>query len=271
MRARSTSMKDYEQSHRRKVIVITGAAELANSITEPAFAKNIQKFYEAFSIPADSFARAIDFAMRQSDDVDVTKFCSASRVRSFNAQISHLEVLYWHIMGLSRRSFLKTTAPLLATPAIVQAEAETYLTQQQEFNMEIKRVGSRPSGKGPADWFTGTVRIDPLFQVNAPARAAGASVTFEPSARTAWHTHPLGQTLIVTAGCGWAQREGGPVEEIQPWRCDLVSARHEALAWRGADHRHDAHRDSRSTRRQGRRVDGEGQRRTISQVISASE
>jgi quercetin dioxygenase-like cupin family protein len=82
--------------------------------------------------------------------------------------------------------------------------------------MAIKRIGSQPSSQGPADWFTGTVRIDPLFQANAPARAAGASVTFEPGARTAWHTHPLGQTLIVTAGCGWAQREGGPIEEIHP-------------------------------------------------------
>jgi quercetin dioxygenase-like cupin family protein len=82
--------------------------------------------------------------------------------------------------------------------------------------MEITRVGSRPSVKGPADWFTGTARIDPLLQPHAPARAAGAYVTFEPGARTAWHTHPLGQTLIVTAGCGWVQREGGPVEEIYP-------------------------------------------------------
>ena len=82
--------------------------------------------------------------------------------------------------------------------------------------MEIARVGSQPPTKGPADWFTGAVRIDPLFQTKTPARAAGASVTFEPGARTAWHTHPLGQTLIVTAGVGWAQREGGPVEEIRP-------------------------------------------------------
>lgn len=81
--------------------------------------------------------------------------------------------------------------------------------------MEIKRSGSQPSSKGPAEWFTGTVRIDPLFQANEPARAAGASVTFEPGARTAWHTHPLGQTLIVTAGCGLAQREGQPIEEIR--------------------------------------------------------
>src|ERR1041385_8645771 len=82
--------------------------------------------------------------------------------------------------------------------------------------MEIKRAGSQPSDKGPADWFTGTVRIDPLFQAPDPAFVQGASVTFEPEARTAWHTHPLGQTLIVTAGCGRAQRWGGPIEGIRP-------------------------------------------------------
>src|ERR1700722_1992930 len=82
--------------------------------------------------------------------------------------------------------------------------------------MEIKRAGSQPSGKGPTEWFTGVVRIDPLFPVTAPARAAGNAVTFEPGARTAWHTHPLGQILIITMGCGRAQREGGPIEEIRP-------------------------------------------------------
>ena len=83
--------------------------------------------------------------------------------------------------------------------------------------MDIKRNGSRPSAKGPADWFTGTVRIDPLLQApEPPARITGALVTFEPGARTAWHTHPLGQTLVVTAGLGWVQREGGLVEEIRP-------------------------------------------------------
>ncbi len=82
--------------------------------------------------------------------------------------------------------------------------------------MDIKRVGSQPSNKGPADWFTGTVRIDPLFAAEDPGRVTGASVTFEPGARTAWHTHPLGQTLIVTAGFGRVQREGGPIEEIRP-------------------------------------------------------
>ena len=82
--------------------------------------------------------------------------------------------------------------------------------------MVIKQSNAQPSGKGPADWFTGTVRIDPLFDAPEPARVSGARVTFEPGARTAWHTHPLGQTLIVTAGFGRAQRSGGPVEEIRP-------------------------------------------------------
>jgi quercetin dioxygenase-like cupin family protein len=82
--------------------------------------------------------------------------------------------------------------------------------------MDIKRSGSQASTKGPSDWFTGTVRIDPLFQASDPARVSGASVTFEPGSRTAWHTHPLGQTLVVTAGCGWARRAGGPIEEIRP-------------------------------------------------------
>ena len=82
--------------------------------------------------------------------------------------------------------------------------------------MDIKRNGSQASGKGPAEYFTGSVRVDPLLKAPDPARVAGASVTFEPGARTAWHTHPLGQTLIVTYGCGWVQREGGPIEEIRP-------------------------------------------------------
>ena len=82
--------------------------------------------------------------------------------------------------------------------------------------MEIKKAGSQHSAKGPSEWFTGTVRIDPLFDAPEPARVHGASVTFEPGARTAWHTHPLGQTLIVTSGLGWAQRWGGAKEEIRP-------------------------------------------------------
>lgn len=98
--------------------------------------------------------------------------------------------------------------------------------------MEIQRVGSQPSANGPAEWFTGAVRVDPLFQAADPSRLQGASVTFEPGARTAWHTHPLGQTLIVTAGCGWAQREGGPVEEIRPG--DVVRFAPGERHWHGA-------------------------------------
>jgi quercetin dioxygenase-like cupin family protein len=82
--------------------------------------------------------------------------------------------------------------------------------------MEIKRVGSQASGRGPEEYFTGTVRVDPLFTAAEPARVVGATVTFEPGARTAWHTHPLGQTLVVTSGCGRAQRWGGEIEEIRP-------------------------------------------------------
>ena len=98
--------------------------------------------------------------------------------------------------------------------------------------MEIKRIGSQPSNKGPADWFTGAVRMDPLIQASAPARVAAVSVTFEPGARTAWHTHPLGQTLIVTSGCGRAQRLGGPIEEIRPG--DIVWIPPGEKHWHGA-------------------------------------
>src|SRR5947199_6073293 len=98
--------------------------------------------------------------------------------------------------------------------------------------MQITRVGSQPSNKGPADRFTGTVRIDPLFTASAPARGAGAAVTFEPGARTAWHTHPLGQTLIVTFGLGRVQREGGLVEEIRPG--DVVWFEPGEKHWHGA-------------------------------------
>jgi quercetin dioxygenase-like cupin family protein len=98
--------------------------------------------------------------------------------------------------------------------------------------MDIKRSGSQPSGKGPADYFTGTVRIDPLFEGKDPARTFGANVTFEPCARSAWHTHPLGQTLIVTAGCGRVQRWGGPIEEIRPG--DVVSIAPGEKHWHGA-------------------------------------
>jgi len=114
--------------------------------------------------------------------------------------------------------------------------------------MDIKRIGSQTSAKGPAEYFTGAVRIDPLFQASEPARMLCASVTFEPGARTAWHTHPLGQTLIVTAGCGLVQSWGGPVREIRPG--DVVWCPPDEKHWHG----------------EGRRLDGKGQRRTISSV-----
>jgi quercetin dioxygenase-like cupin family protein len=98
--------------------------------------------------------------------------------------------------------------------------------------MEIKRAGTQTPKAGPSDWFTGTVRIDPLFPAVEPTRASGNTVTFEPGARTAWHTHPLGQTLIVTAGCGRAQREGGPLEEIRPG--DVVVFAPGEKHWHGA-------------------------------------
>jgi quercetin dioxygenase-like cupin family protein len=98
--------------------------------------------------------------------------------------------------------------------------------------VEIKRVGTQASGKGPADWFTGTVRVDPLFQAPDPALVSGASVTFEPGARTAWHTHPLGQTLIVTSGAGWVQMEGEPIQEIHPG--DVVWFAPGEKHWHGA-------------------------------------
>ena len=98
--------------------------------------------------------------------------------------------------------------------------------------MDIKRAGTKPSIKGPADWFTGTVRIDSFFDPTPPARASGAAVTFEPGARTAWHTHPLGQTLIVLFGRGLVQRDGGPIEEIRPG--DIVSFAPGEKHWHGA-------------------------------------
>ncbi|MEG9430936.1 (R)-mandelonitrile lyase [Terriglobus sp. ADX1] len=98
--------------------------------------------------------------------------------------------------------------------------------------MEIKRVGTQSSAVGPAEYFTGTVRVDQPFQGTEPARVGGATVTFEPSSRTAWHTHPLGQTLIVVAGCGWVQREGGPIEEIRPG--DIVWFAPGEKHWHGA-------------------------------------
>jgi quercetin dioxygenase-like cupin family protein len=119
---------------------------------------------------------------------------------------------------ITRRRMLAASGGLAAMAATqpTAAQTPTVRTKGRNGPMEITRSGSQPSRKGPAEYFTGSARIDPLFQAPDPARVSGGSVTFEPGARTAWHTHPLGQTLIVTSGCGWVQREGGPIEEIRP-------------------------------------------------------
>jgi quercetin dioxygenase-like cupin family protein len=113
-----------------------------------------------------------------------------------------------------------------------RGSATTESTSNKEFITEIKRIGSQPSVKGPAEWFTGTVRIDPLFGAIEPARTGGASVTFEPGARTAWHTHPLGRTLVITAGCGRVQRWDGPIGEVHPG--DVVHFAPGEKHWHGA-------------------------------------
>jgi len=137
---------------------------------------------------------------------------------------------------ITRRRTLAAAAGLAALasgkPAAAQTPARAVATTPRIGTMDIKRNGSRPSAKGSADYFTGAVRVDPLFQAPEPARAAGASVTFEPGARTAWHTHPLGQTLIVISGLGWVQREGGPIEEINPG--DVVWFSPGEKHWHGA-------------------------------------
>ncbi len=98
--------------------------------------------------------------------------------------------------------------------------------------MNITRIGSKPSMKGPEDWFTGSVRIDPLFDANDARRGAAATVTFEPGARTAWHTHPLGQTLIILSGSGWVQKDGEPIQEVHPG--DVVWIEPNEKHWHGA-------------------------------------
>jgi quercetin dioxygenase-like cupin family protein len=135
-------------------------------------------------------------------------------------------------MSTSRRTYLKATAVLLASAATLRAAPDASSDQQEKSKMEIQRIGSKASVKGPAEYFTGAVRVDPLFQANAPSRTSGGSVTFEPGARSAWHTHPLGQVLIITAGCGWIQREGSPIEEIHPG--DVVRIPPGEKHWHGA-------------------------------------
>jgi quercetin dioxygenase-like cupin family protein len=118
---------------------------------------------------------------------------------------------------ITRRRILAGTGGIAALAAAgAAAQGANDPTQARSGTVQITRSGSQPSRKGPAEWFTGAVRVDPLFQAPDPARVSGASVTFEPGARTAWHTHPLGQTLVITSGFGWVQREGGSIEEVRP-------------------------------------------------------
>lgn len=129
---------------------------------------------------------------------------------------------------LTRRDMLATTGGLAVLAAAAPSSAQTATAA----GIQITRAGSQAPGKGAAEYFTGSVRVDPLFQAPEPSRAGAGSVTFEPGARTAWHTHPLGQTLIVTSGVGWIQREGGPVDEMRPG--DVVWIAPGVRHWHGA-------------------------------------
>ena len=151
-------------------------------------------------------------------------------------------------------SFLIT----LGYSPMIQAQTPSSHNAQQ---VEITRNGSQPSTEGSADYFTGSVRLKPLFPMHDPSRASGASVTFEPGARTAWHTHLLGQTLIVTDGSGYVQQWGRQIQEIRPE--DVVWIPPGVKHWHGAT----ATRNSRTTRRQGCGLDGTGQQRTIRGLI----
>jgi quercetin dioxygenase-like cupin family protein len=127
---------------------------------------------------------------------------------------------------------MTATSLMLLAPALAQTSQPVTGAAAGSQALKITRSGSQPSSKGPAEYFTGSVRVDPLFQANAPSRSSGAYVTFEPGARAAWHTHPLGQTLIVTAGAGRVQRWGGPIEEIRPG--DVVWIPAGVKHWHGA-------------------------------------
>jgi 4-carboxymuconolactone decarboxylase len=122
----------------------------------------------------------------------------------------------------------------------VPSSAPSVASSEDSQTIKITRSGSQPSSQGPADYFTGSVRVDPLFTANHPARTSGARVTFEPGARSAWHTHPLGQTLIVTAGTGWVQQWGGPIQEVRQgdvvWMPPGVKNWHGATATAGMTH-----------------------------------
>lgn len=126
-----------------------------------------------------------------------------------------------------------TSISLLASAnALADPASGSDTTATDHLQTSISQNGSRPSAKGPADYFTGNVRVDPLFAVNPATNVSGAYVTFEPGARSAWHTHPAGQTLVVTAGTGWTQEWGGPIQEIHPG--DVVTCPPGVKHWHGA-------------------------------------
>jgi quercetin dioxygenase-like cupin family protein len=133
---------------------------------------------------------------------------------------------------VTRRRILARTGSFAAAAGVAAAPGPTLAMRARSEAMDIKRNGSRPSGKGPEAYFTGTVRVDPMFETGEPVRVTGGHVTFEPGARSAWHTHPLGQTLVITSGLGWAQLEGEPIEEIRPG--DVVWFPPGVKHWHGA-------------------------------------
>ncbi len=147
--------------------------------------------------------------------------------------------------------------------AVASLSLAASVTAQSDQGLRISRNGSQPSAPGPAENFTGRVRVDTPFRAEAPARASGGLVTFEPGARSAWHTHPLGQTLIVTQGVGLVQRWGGPIQEIRPGDVGLDPAGREALARRVTCQRDEPCRHLGAARRQERGVAREGQRRAV--------
>lgn len=138
----------------------------------------------------------------------------------------------WTTFAVTMSLLASASAYTHSTAHAQTASSASPQTSPGQGELRITHPGSQPSARGPADWFTGSVRVDPMFPATAPSRVSGGLVTFEPGARSAWHTHPVGQILIVTTGVGWIQREGGPVEEIRPG--DVVWIPPGLRHWHGA-------------------------------------
>jgi hypothetical protein len=164
------------------------------------------------------------------------------------------------------KRFAATLASLSMLAAAHSGSAQAQAPAGDAQTLKITRAGSQPSAKGSAEYFTGTVRVDPMFPATAPSRVSGGHVTFEPGARSAWHTHPVGQTLIITSGLGCVQQWGAEAGGQGRGR-GLVPAGSEALARRLGVYGHDPHRDPGSCRWQERRLAGAGQRRTVSRRL----